>query len=706
MRKIVNFIIIFTIFIFTIYFFIFYQGFYFKNPFKESKPEVVFYTKNEEIYVNDEPFVIKGVNIENFIPGHIPSDRAIDKNTFKRWFKQISDMGANTIKISSIYNNAFYDALYEFNKENEKPLYLLQGLQVSAYANNNKKDAYDKGFYGDLYLQSRFAVDVIHGKRNITTNTPTISGGIYRSDVSKYVLGYIIGSDWNNTTIAYTNKKEIAKTYRGMFLKTKEDSNAFEVMLTRLMDSLLVYESDKYGEIRLISFANNPECDPFKYDEGYDLLYGKFASIDIDNIEERNYNVLFACYDAYELCTNFEDELAERTLLKLEKRGVKFNNSTFLNGYLDILCQYHTCPVVVTSFGYSTSRGVTNNSAPFDEIKQGQMIIDDYENILKSGCQGGFIDAWQDAWTKRSFNTSYAIDLSHEEDWIDVQSTSQSKGILKFVPENENVTIDGAFLDFTDSINLGNFDNINLKYKLSDTYLYIYLSGQDFENKKAFLVFDITPNSGSKVYKDLTFDRNVDFVLEIDGKENTILFVQDRYDSLYENYEEILTGTDPFAHVPSADSNIFVPVSMLKQTEGIDRELKSTMLIDEYLDVVKFERFNTGHLLYGTNDETNKDYNSLADFCFGKDGVEIRIPWTLLNFSDPSRNLVHDDYYKHFGRENLKIDEIFIGAISEDVKGMPLKEIKLRSWSSNIKYTEKLKESYYIIKEAWTNGNK
>ena len=35
------------------------------------------------------------------------------------------------------------------------------------------------------------------------------------------------------------------------------------------------------------------------------------------------------------------------------------------------------------------------------------------------------------------------------------------------------------------------------------------------------------------------------------------------------------------------------------------------------------------------------DYDSLADFCFGEDCVEIRIPWALLNFANPAEMLIH-----------------------------------------------------------------
>lgn len=50
-------------------------------------------------------------------------------------------------------------------------------------------------------------VDVIHGKRLIINNDADTSTGLYLHDVSKWVLGYIIGNGWEDTTVAYTDEK-------------------------------------------------------------------------------------------------------------------------------------------------------------------------------------------------------------------------------------------------------------------------------------------------------------------------------------------------------------------------------------------------------------------------------------------------------------------------------------------------------------------
>lgn len=83
----------------------------------------------------------------------------------------------------------------------------------------------------------------------------------------------------------------------------------------------------------------------------------------------------------------------------------------------------------------------------------------------------------------------------------------------------------------------------------------------------------------------------------------------------------------------------------------------------------------------------------MADFCFAADGVEIRIPWGLLNFSNPAERMIHDDYYEHYGVEYIQIDEMFVGAaVASDIKGrIPMASFPLEGWGEYEEYQERLK---------------
>lgn len=116
------------------------------------------------------------------------------------------------------------------------------------------------------------------------------------------------------------------------------------------------------------------------------------------------------------------------------------------------------------------------------------------------------------------------------------------------------------------------------------------------------------------------------------------------------------------------------------------------------------EVYETGRLLYGNANPDAADFNSLADYMFTGNGVEIRIPWQLLNFSNPSEMMIHDDYYQCYGVENLHIDQMYVGVAQGDEDArIPLASFELEGWGKDVTYHERLKRSYYIVQEYWAS---
>lgn len=109
--------------------------------------------------------------------------------------------------------------------------------------------------------------------------------------------------------------------------------------------------------------------------------------------------------------------------------------------------------------------------------------------------------------------------------------------------------------------------------------------------------------------------------------------------------------------------------------------------------------------MYGNGNPEKPGYNSLSDFCYKGNTVEIRIPWQLLNVMDPSTKMVMDDLYRG-GIRPVETAGIYAGLIiKKGEKVMDRTEMKMFSWSrwEFPSYHERLKESYYIVKKAFEN---
>jgi len=680
-------------------------GFYVPN---DKEVEIISYTNSKEMFIknsNDyQKITIKGVNIGGSIPGSYVTDYAISYQTYYKWFEQISEMGANTLRLNTIFNNDFYNALYDYNEQHAQKLYLIQGINLESYNLNATYDGYHAKFYGELITQAENAVDVIHGRKKMLLND--FGKGVYKKDVSNYVLAFIIGSEWIDDTILYTDKNNPNKNqFDGNYLKTTENATPFETMLTKVMDHLLTYEAQKYRMQHSISFINTPETDPVAtipkivIDKEKDIeyldppnlkyYYHKMVELDLEHITpKKDYNGLFASYNVSSYYPNYLSyELHEY-------------NDTYL-AYLEKLTAHHTVPVMITEFAYSTSRGVSSvvedkygNLGGMTEEEQGKSIVSAYQTILKSGCMGGLIATWQDEWDKRSWNTVEKVDTVKGINWSDTQTANQGLGILTFDPGKEKSVcyVDGETEEWSTEDLIFENEDAKLSVKQDEKYLYLYVNKKK-KTDTLYIPFDITSKSGTDKYElaNLQFDRDVDFLLVLNGREGEIL-VQEYYNVLkaINGYE--ISNRNSYINPPKKDSLLFEEIKLLIEPYG------TNIFSHNYKQAVLR---NTGKLTYGNANPSAKTYHSQADFYEKDNQLEIRIPWQILNFSNPSNNQIHDDYYENFGVDSYEIKEIYLGVASGNNQKINLAPYRLKAWHEHVTYHERLKKSYDIIKNSW-----
>ena len=120
--------------------------------------------------------------------------------------------------------------------------------------------------------------------------------------------------------------------------------------------------------------------------------------------------------------------------------------------------------------------------------------------------------------------------------------------------------------------------------------------------------------------------------------------------------------------------------------------------LDKYYTLT--QTYETGKLTYGNANPSADDFDSLADFCAGDGFVEIKLPWQLLNFADPSTMRIHDDYYECYGVEYLSIDSIRVG-VGDGEETIQMADFPMEKLGRTPEYHERLKESYYILQDYW-----
>ena len=77
-------------------------------------------------------------------------------------------------------------------------------------------------------------------------------------------------------------------------------------------------------------------------------------------------------------------------------------------------------------------------------------------------------------------------------------------------------------------------------------------------------------------------------------------------------------------------------------------------------------------------------------------------PRSFLNFADPSRMTIHDDYYENYGVDYITIDTMYLGLTDgEDEGRAALCPAALKGWGNTVSYHERLKPSYYILQKLW-----
>jgi tetratricopeptide (TPR) repeat protein len=635
------------------------------------------------------PVYLTGVDLTAALPGSYPVDASTNPSDYERWLGQIGALGVNTISVSTILPGAFYRTLAQYNKNHSaQPLHLLQGI---SFADPPRDDLFNHDYYNACRKDVQDTIDVLHGQGDIPP-THAHSGGLYPDDLSAWVAGLVIGKPWLSHIVTGNNQLHPDyQSWQGAFF-TVTAGNAMEVFLAEMLDYAAEYEEGKYNWQHPEAFATWPTLDPIRHPTESTLLeeialrrslgehisapsgpYDDDDAVSLNPLDLHSTARFPAGYFAAYAVFPFYPDFIERDSHYQAVSDAEGPDPFF--GYLQDL-KAHTAgiPLVITDYGVPTSLGIGHfspsgfNEGGKTELEQGQLIARMTRNVYDSGAAGGVVFEWLDQWFRQSWVVhNFETPVDRKPLWSDFMDPAESYGLVAADPHRAgshlltgNRSEQGWTPFYADAKSGGGsiFQKVGDRYDpardlkslsvdADEGFLYLRLvvdkldndnDGQpDWKHVNYLIGISTAPKQAGLTYlpfiAPVRFPMGMTYALQLAGPEASHLLIA----SSYNPHQVVPVEGLPFQTVLSLklgwkprleDSGTFEAQISEPNRRRFGRDGK-------YFPPARYER---GILRYGDLDPKSPDYDKLAEWHANvpSNTIDIRIPWNLLNVTDPS----------------------------------------------------------------------
>ena len=635
-----------------------------------------------------EPVYLTGVDLNAALPGSFPVQSVTDTGVYTQWLQMIGRLGVDTIHVATVLPPAFYRALYIYDQDDSHPpLWLLQGIAFPAPPSDD--DLFQKDFYESCLEEIRDAVDVVHGQGDVALNH-LHSGGLYPNNISRWVAGFVVGNTWLSHVVLDNNALHPhMHSYRDTYIQVVS-GNPTEIFLAQMIDQLTEYEVGRYNWQHPAAFLNWPTLDPMRHPtestmaeqiairrslgERFQTPPGPYDDDDSVTVDPSHLRATqkfpagyFADYNVFPFYPDF---------LNLDPTYLQATDSEGMNpflGYLrDLKAHTQGLPLMISAYGIPTSLGIGHfNSAGFNEggeteIQQGNLLARFTRNIYDSGAAGGMVFEWLDEWFRRSWLTrNYETPEENKPRWTNLMDPAEYYGLVAADPDGRKAhQLDGktsgwnnrpAFyseakpgLDRPVGDRWDPARDLKALYVDADEgFLYLRLvvnklvpgkmERPDWNEVNYLIGIGTDPGHVGITYlpfiAPVRFPQGMTFAIQLAGPMASHVWIA----SSYNPYEIV-----PVPGVPSetalgqklswtpklTDSGTF-------EGEIVEPNRRRYARNGKYFPP---ERYDRGILRYGTLDPASPDYDPLAEWHANvqTNTIDVRIPWALLNVTDPS----------------------------------------------------------------------
>lgn len=557
------------------------------------------------------PVFIKGINLGVSVPGTQPGQLAATREDYRRWFHLIREAGYNTMRVYTLHYPRFYEELREFNLEHpQSPLLVMHGVWLEE--NETPTDLFLKSAEFDQEI--REVVAAVHGDIVIPSR-PGKAHGSFSSDISPWVIGFLPGREIFPSEVALTNLNHPGETaYNGTFFQLPE-GDPVEIWLTHRLDSLMIFEYEQYLSRRPTGFSSWPTLDPLFHPTELEIPDSSEdeEQIDLANMVSTDSSAgFFIGYHAYPY---YPDFIIEDPNYQAESDKEGPNNYL---GYLrDLKSHYNEIPLLIAEFGVPSSWG-TGHLSPsgmhhggHSEKQQGEYTVRMFDNLTESGCAGGIQFSLIDEWFKQTWITNPYSNAEYRHFWHNITAPEQSFGILAYAPPPEPFVETGNYPGSTIS-------GVTVSSDYTFFRIRVQMKTELFLDDTLWVALD-------------TYESNLGESILPDGKS-----IATGPETLRAEFALGIPLGGDLAHlfvIPGYD------VYGIKSLVRVDTVVSSSSDAGQW-NPVRWKTnyaYNKTQYIGELNISTSEDpYQFLNAVTVFKDSLEIRIPWTLINFPAPT----------------------------------------------------------------------
>ena len=610
------------------------------------------------------PIFVKGINLGAALPGRYPAEFPREQALYAKWLLQMSELGANVVRLYTLLPPEFYRALGKHNAgrgSGDGFIWLVQGVWTELPEDDISYDA--PAFRAQFLAEMERVIDAVHGNIAVAHRRGHASG-FYDTDVSEMTLGFILGREWEPYSVAaYDQSRPHPASYRGEYF-TLAGGTPTEAWFASILDHAVRHEMERYHAQRPVSFTNWPTLDPIRHpteatkDEEIVLLKklklpqepGTLLEYDNDGVgidamkivpTDRTPAGTFASYHAYPYYPDFMN--VDPGYLKSAGARGPSNYAGYLR---ELKSHHHGMPVLIAEVGVPTSRGISHHQPQgwhhggHTEKEQGEIDALLMEEIHETMCAGGILFAWIDEWFKKNWLVAaFEVPEYNNKNWLNILDPEQNYGLVALKPGRSGwkVTIDGKGDDWKTVPPIGGNGGGGLKslrVTHDEAYIYMRLDVDRLNWRETHYAIGIDTYGAAEGDHRMPFDlglstpTGLEFVVDLSGPATSRLLCDVPYD-LHTN-----RFTRPWKSSKN-DDGVFT--EMLAETNrrrvGRDGAIYPAIV------------YSRSPLRFGTMDPDSPEFDDLVEWNTNTEEgfIELRIGWNLLNVTDPSTRQVLDD---------------------------------------------------------------